>query len=52
MARQFDNLKNTRMIYNVKEHLNLEGKLEVIIGSRFNSSINGSYEMQASNRYD
>ena len=45
MSRQFDYAKNPRMIYNVKEHLNLLGKLGVTIGSRFNSSINGSNEI-------
>ena len=33
------------MINNVEEHLNLMGELGVTVGSRFNSSINGSDEM-------
>ena len=34
------------MIYIVKEHLNLLGKLGIYVGSRFNSSINGFDEIQ------
>ena len=32
------------MIYNVKEHLNLYGELGIIVGSAFQSLINGSDE--------
>ena len=44
MSRKFDWSKNQRMMYNVKEHLNLYGKLGVTVGSRFNSSINDTDE--------
>ena len=45
MSKQFDYSNYPRMISNVEEHLNLQGKLGVTVRSRFNSSINGSDEM-------
>ena len=45
MSRQFDYLKNSRMIYIVEEHLNLYAKLGVAVGFDSSSSINGSDEM-------
>ena len=42
---QFDYLKNPRMIYIVKEHLNLYAKLGMSIALESLSSINGSDEM-------
>ena len=44
MSRQFDYSKNPVRIYNVEEHVNLQDKLGVTVGSRFNSLINGFYE--------
>ena len=44
VSRQFDYSKNPRMIYNVKEHLNLYAKLGVAIGFDSSSSINSSDE--------
>ena len=42
MSRQFDYSKNPRMIYIVKEHLNLYRDLGVTVGFNILSSINGS----------
>ena len=43
--RQFDYLKNRRMIYIVEEHLNLEAKLGVAVGFDSSYSINDSDQM-------
>ena len=44
MSRQFNYMKTLRMIYIVKEHLNLWEKLSMVVGFDSLSSINGSNE--------